>query len=322
MNHALAIDIGGTKIAAALVDEAGGMWHRRQRPTPVAQGRDASLAAIRELAAEVVALAQERGPGPAMAVGMGTGGQVDPHDGRIVYATPLLPGWTGLRLRDEIASSLGLPAAVANDVHAMGLGEATHGAGRGYRQLLCLAVGTGIGGAYLADGRLQRGAHGGAGLYGHVSIDALSGRRCTCGGVGCVEAYAAGPAIVADWIESVGSEHVGSWLGIDPSSVTLQDISALVGRKDVADKSAHDALYQAGRYLGFALVSLLHALDPEAVVVGGGVAQVGEPFFSGVREEVRERAMPTFRGTPILPAALGPDAALIGAAVLAFQTSG
>ena len=321
MSHALAIDIGGTKIAAALVDEAGEMWHRRQRSTPVTQGRDAILAAVRELAREVMALAEERGPGPAMAVGIGTGGQVDPVDGYIVYATPLLPGWTGLRLRDEMASSLGLPVAVDNDVHVMGLGEATHGAGRGRRHLLCLAVGTGIGGAFLVGGELWRGALGGAGLFGHVSIDALSGRRCNCGGVGCVEQYAAGPAIVADWVETVGPDNVRRWLGIDAASVALQDIAALLGRRDEAARSAYEALHQAGRYLGFALASLLHALDPEVVVIGGGVAQVGEPFFSGIQAAVRERAMPSYRDTPILPAALGPDAALIGAAVLAFKAT-
>ncbi len=320
MSHILAIDIGGSKIAAALVDEAGRLSHRRQCPTLASQGAEAILGRVIRLAAEVITAAWADGVRP-VAVGVGTGGQVDPHDGHIIYATPLLPGWTGLPLKARLEAALGFPVAVDNDVNVAGLGEATWGAGRGLRHLLCLAVGTGIGGAILLDGQLYHGALGAAGALGHISIDAINGRPCNCGGVGCVETYAAGTAIVADWMKLVSLEKARDWLGKMPEKVRVEDLTTFLGREDGAGRSAYQAIHQAGRFLGYAVATLLHAFNPDAVVIGGGVAQVGEPFFSGIRQAVAERAMPSVRGTPILPAALGADAALVGAAVLAQQAS-
>ncbi len=319
MATTLAIDIGGTKIAAALVDETGQLSHRRQCPTLAAEGAEAILGRVIMLARAVLAAG---GGTSDMLVGVGTGGQVDPTSGRIIFATPLLPGWTGLPLRARLAEALGLHVAVANDVHVMGLGEATRGAGRGCRHLLCLAVGTGIGGAVLLDGELYQGAAGAAAGLGHISIDAIAGRRCNCGSVGCVEMYAAGPAIAADWVAAVGAEAVQRYLDKPPAQVTVQDLAALVARGGPGAEAARHALDQAGRYLGYAVTSLLHALNPEMVVVGGGVAQVGEAFFAGIRSAVQERALPSVRQTPIVPAALGTDAALIGAAELARRRHG
>lgn len=320
MATTLAIDIGGTKIAAALVDEKGQLSHRRQAMTLAAEGAEAILGRVVMLARAV--LADAGGAAADMLVGVGTGGQVDPESGRIIFATPLLPGWTGLPLRARLAQALGLPVAVANDVHVMGLGEATRGAGRGCRYLLCLAVGTGIGGAVLLDCELYQGAAGAAAGLGHVSIDAIAGRRCNCGGVGCVEMYAAGPAIAADWVAAVGAEAAQRYLAKPPAQIAVQDLAALLARGGPGAETARRALDQAGRYLGYAVTSLLHALNPERVVVGGGVAQVGEAFFAGIRAAVQERALPSVRQTPIVPAALGTDAALIGAAELARRRYG
>ena len=316
MKHVLVIDIGGTKIAAGLCDREGRLSHVQRCATLAHEGSDAILGRIAGLAQQVMAEAQPDAPS---AVGVGTGGQVDPADGHIVHATPLLPGWTGLPLWAWMEQALGLPVAVVNDVHAMGLGEAAHGAGQRYQHLLCIAVGTGIGGAYVLSREVYQGAHGGAGHFGHVSIDALSRRRCNCGNVGCVEMYAAAPAIVSDWVQAVGLAQIRRLLGKSPNAIDVADIALLTRRQDGIGEAAYAALHRSGRYVGLALTSLLHALNPDAVVIGGGVAQAGEAFFSGVRQAVKERAMPPFRGVPILPAALGPDAALVGAGVLAWQ---
>lgn len=309
----LAIDIGGSKIATALVDEKGHLTHRQECQTRSCEGAEAILGRVIRLAQDTLAMA-DCAPG---AVGVGTGGQVDPGDGHILYATPLLPGWTGLPLRARLEEALALPVAVDNDVNVMGLGEAVFGAGRGLRHLLCLAVGTGIGGAVIINGQLYRGAQGAAGDLGHVSIDAIQGRRCNCGNVGCVEAYAAGPAIAAAWAEAVSVEENMACLGRPMASA--QDVASLLSRHDRTGAEARRIICRAGRYFGYAIASLLHAFNPDAVIIGGGVAQAGEPFFSGIREAVQERALPSVRKTPILKAALGPDAALIGAAVLARQ---
>jgi glucokinase len=132
--------------------------------------------------------------------------------------------------------------------------------------------------------------------------------------------YASGPAIEAEWRQQVSAVSTETWLGKPPKDVGVKDIASLVSRAGKAGRESRSILDQAGRHLGYALVSLLHAFDPEKVVIGGGVAQVGEPFFQGVRAIVRQHAAPTVRHVPILPAALGSNAALIGAAELAFQT--
>jgi len=316
MKHALALDIGGTKIAAAIVSETGALIQRTQCPTLPAEGAEAVLGRAIALGRRVMSASPASAP---VAAGVGTGGQVDVADGHIIYATPLLPRWSGLPLRQRLEEAWGLPVQVENDVNAAGLGESTHGAGRGQRHLLCVAVGTGIGGAIVLDGRIYHGATGLAGHLGHLSIDAIRGRRCGCGGIGCVEMYASGPAIEAAWVKQVGPRRTRQWLACEPKEVTVAKIAALAAGADEGSAPARQLLGQAGGYLGQAIASLLNVLDPQLVVIGGGVAQAGEPFFAGIRQAVRERAMPSVQQTPIVPAALGPDAALVGAAMAAFQ---
>jgi glucokinase len=317
-SHVLAIDIGGTKIAAALVDQAGRMAYRRQCLTEAHEGAEAILRRIVCLAEEVRAVGAAS---VAIGAGVGTGGWVDPRDGQVVYATSLLPGWTGLPLRARLEEALGLPTAVDNDVNVTGLAEALLGAGRGYSPLLCVAVGTGIGGAVIIEGRVYHGTVGAAGAFGHLSIDALHGRACNCGSIGCVEMYAAGPAILADWLAEAGEARASAWLGGSAAQAALPQVARLMSRDDEAGRLTRQIVHRAGQYLGYALVSLLHTFNPAAVVIGGGAAQVGEPFFAGIRQAIAERAMPICRQTPVLPAQFGADAALIGAAMLAWQQS-
>jgi len=316
MRHLLALDIGGTKIAAAIVSETGALVQRAQCATLAAEGAEAVLARAVALGRQVMAASPESAP---VAAGVGTGGQVDAADGHIIYATPLLPGWSGLPLRQRLEEAWQLPVQGENDVNAAGLGEAIHGAGQGLHHLLCVAVGTGIGGAIILDGRIYHGATGLAGHLGHLSIAAIRGRRCNCGGVGCVEMYASGPAIEAAWIKQIGPRRTRQWLCCEPREVTVARIAALAASAEEGSAPARQVLGQAGGYLGQAIASLLNVLNPQLVVVGGGVAQAGAPVFAGIRQAVRERAMPSVQQTPIVPAALGPDAALVGAAMAALQ---
>lgn len=315
----LALDIGGTKIAAAMVDRWGRVSHRHQCATLAHQGGLAVLERVINLAQEVLAGWQAAGHELPVAVGIGTGGQVDPVSGSILSATDVLPAWAGTPLKSAMQSALNLPVAVDNDVNATGIGEATHGAGRGARNLLVVAVGTGIGGAVIIDGQVVHGHSGLAGHVGHVSIDALHGKRCNCGSVGCVEMYASGPAIAATWQGQVDPELSAAWLAKPIDAVRVPDIAELAYSGGMGSKAARAVLHQSGRYLGYAIASLLHVLNPERVVVGGGVAQVGEALFAGVREAVHERGMIPVKKTLIVPAALGADAALVGAAELAFR---
>ncbi len=295
----LGIDIGGTKIAAALVDDAGVPHRWRSIPTLPHEGAERVLQRVITLAREVMA----EGPARPAAIGVGTGGQVDPATGDVVFATDLLPGWTGLPLTRRLRDALGLPVWADNDVNVMALGEATHGAGRDVRYGLYVAVGTGIGGGWVLDGQLYHGRTGLAGAVGHVKVE-RDGRPCTCGGRGCVEQYASGPAIAERYRRLRGLAEVP----------TGRDVVAAMEAGDVL---ARFAVQEAGHWLGFALASLANAMDPDAIVIGGGVAQAGEPFFDAIRAALEAYALPTARTTPIIPAALGPRAGVIGAAVLA-----
>lgn len=300
----LGIDVGGTKIAAALIDAEGHPHGLRAVPTLAHEGAEAILGRILALARAVMAKTSVM---PA-AVGVGTGGQVDPTTGEILFATELLPGWTGLPLARRLREALGVPVRVANDVHAMALGEAIYGAGRGVRYGLYVAVGTGIGGGWVLDGRLYYGRSGLAGSVGHVKVEP-NGRPCTCGGRGCVEQYASGPAI---------AEHYRQLRGL----AAIPSGQEVVAAMNAGDPLAHLAVQEAGRWLGLALASLVNAMEPDVIVIGGGVAAAGEPFFSAIRASLAQHALPSARSTSVIPAALGPHAGVIGAGVLARQELG
>ncbi|MCD6289113.1 MAG: ROK family protein [Anaerolineae bacterium] len=297
----LGIDIGGTKIAAALVDPSGRLHGTQTVPTMAREGRDAVLSRVVAIARAALDQAEVQ----PTAVGVGTGGQVDPTTGEIIFATALIPGWAGVPLRQRLQEVLGIPAWVTNDVHAMALGEAIHGAGRGVRNGLYVAVGTGIGGGWVLDGRLYTGHDGLAGSIGHVKVE-RDGRPCTCGGRGCVEQYASGPAIAAEYRRQRGLAE----------AVTGRDV---VEAMHAGDHLALTVVQEAGRWLGFALASLVNAMAPDAIIVGGGVAEAGKPFLDAIRSGIAQYALPTARSTPVLKATLGPQAGLIGAGVLARQ---
>jgi glucokinase len=310
---ALAIDIGGTKIAGAIVMPDGQVVQLRQLPTPAQAGGEAVLG-------QVISLAQSLGRASAKlkpaAIGIGTAGFIQPETGVVAFATSALPGWQGMPISQRVEQALGLPTFVDNDVHVMALGEALFGTGRGYRHIIGLTVGTGIGGGIVIDGRIYRGGRGSAGAAGHLIIDYQEHRRCPCGRYGCLEAYAAGPVMVADFVTSVGYSHIQDEFGLDPDHLGVQDIADLAR----ANRPAALATIERGAtFLGIGIATLLNMLNPEVVIVGGGVAQIGEAYFAPIRRVVQERALPNVALTPILPAQLGPQANLVGAACLAWQ---
>lgn len=267
-----------------------------------------------------IALAQEllreAGEPAPVAVGVGTAGQVVPGSGVMAFATAALPGWTGMPVRRRMEQATGLPSFVDNDANAMALGEAVFGAGRGCRYVVGLTVGTGVGGGIVVDGRVYHGVGGLANNIGHVIIDYRGRRQCPCGKYGCLEAYASAPCIVADFLDGIGRRRLRRELGVEPGAVGVKEIAGWAAGDQ---QEALAAIQRGASFLGVGIATLLNLLNPEVVVIGGGVAQAGEVYFSVVRRVVRERAMPTVAETPVLPAQLGPQANLVGAACLAWQ---
>ncbi len=299
------IDIGGTKIAGAIAFPDGHIAHHQTRPTLGDGGGDGIMRRVIELAQTLVAASQVK---PA-AIGVATGGDVDNETGAIVYATATIPGWQGMPVRARLEATLGLRAYVDNDGNAMALGEAIYGAGRGAAQGIGVVVGTGIGGGIVLDRKIYRGAHGFAGRLGHIIVDYSAQQPCTCGAAGCLEAYAASLALIAEYKKHSGAQTLAPEFGV-------KEIAQLA---ESGDAIAAQVIRRGAFFLGIGIASLLNLLNPDVVIVGGGVAQIGDRYFAEIRRVTRERAQGSVRDTPIVPATLGPQANLIGAAELAWQ---
>lgn len=300
------VDLGGTKIAGALVAPDGALRFRRETPTPAAAGRDAVLDACAATIAQVIEDARAVGADP-MAIGIGSAGVIDAA-GRVVSATRTIADWVGADLRGDVVRRFGLPVAVINDVHAHGVGEAWLGAGRGRASMLLVAVGTGIGGAYVVDGNVLPGAHGIAGHLGHVPSAEAAGVTCTCGRDGHLEGLASGPGIHAAYLRAGG----------DPAVSSAAQVLALVDGSSTAPAAAQSAVELATTALGRAIGGWINTFDPDVVVVGGGVAQAGGRWWDVVLgAAARETLLPLDPGMVVRSAL--PDAAILGAARRALR---
>jgi glucokinase len=285
-----ALDIGGTKIAAAMVDREGHIIGRRECPTAsergFADGLRRMIGMLREAAASTGAELE--------GIGIGCTGPVNPFSG-VLGSVDLLPGWQGAAIVDELEQAFGVPAAMENDADAAGLAEAGWGAGRGKRRFLYVTVGTGIGVAVILDGNLYRGADGFHPEIGHHVIDA-SGPPCYCGARGCWESLASGPAIEA-------------WAG---KRLSLKQICGLAGSGDAAALAALDRL---GYYLGVGLANLVILFCPDMIALGGGVMESSHLFLDRAREVIRQHCgLVPHEKAELTVASLGANAALAGAA--------
>lgn len=307
----LGLDVGNTRFSAAGVSEDGRILALRRCPAP--SSADAGIDALVELARAVVKSC--RG---VAAVGIGFGGPVDVRTGKI-RTSFLSSGWEGVPLAAIVAERLGIPAFLANDADAAGLGEAMFGAGRGMQSLLYVNVGTGVGGAVIIDGRLHTGATSSAGEIGHLIVDPR-GPECECGKRGCVQALASGRAMERLARERLCDDAEDGM----PSSLSLDRLTGRdVGEAAAAgDGLAAAVVAEAARWLGRALADAGHLIDPEVIVVGGGVPEIGEPYMRPLREAYRERIFGPAVRTPIRSAELGYDAGVVGAAAIAMCGAG
>lgn len=301
----VAVDVGGTKIACGLVTLGGErpvIEGVEKVPTEAMRGGGHVLATVLEQVRAAVDRAGERPCG----VGISSAGVVNPRNGDITFANELMPGWGGTRLGAEVTAATGLPCRVLNDVHAHALGEARWGGGRGRGSCLVAAVGTGIGGAFVQQGRIMLGAHDEAGHIGHVCCPAAAGVPCSCGATGHLEPVAAGPGIIAEYVRLGGDQTLPDGTPVDGAEI---DRRAAAG-----DDAARAAEARAGRALGEVLGSMCNMLDPDVVILSGSVAQCGSSWSDAMAEAFREQAMPPVAATPVVAGELGGDAPLIGAA--------
>ncbi|MFD8723161.1 ROK family protein [Streptomyces sp. NPDC059629] len=299
----LGVDIGGTKISAGIVDAGGRLLARAVLPTPA---RGAKGDVYRTVVGLAGTLRARLGPHePVTAVGIGCNGIVDFERGAVVAAS-LLPGWDGAPVREELTDLLGLPVTVDNDVNAFALGEQRWGAGADCSDVLYITVGTGVGGAVVTGRTVRRGTHWAAGELGHVPVALDSGVACSCGRPGHLEGLASGPAITRDYARRSRDAEV-------------RDLREVVRRARDDDPAAVAALGAGASVLGRAIAGMVHLLDVDAVVVGGGVMQIGDLYHGPLVKAYSKELIPDAFPVPLRAAALGTDGVVLGAGALALD---
>jgi glucokinase len=304
---ALAVDVGGTKLAAAVVEPGGRLTHWMQVPTPGDVDSEQLWRTLDALVHRLLDEARITGPGQLAGVGAGCGGPMEWPAGLV---SPLnLPAWRSFPLRARLRERFpGIPVRVHNDAICVVAGEHWRGAGRGRDNVLGMVVSTGVGGGLVLDSRIISGASGNAGHIGHVVVDPEDGPVCACGGRGCLEAIARGPALVA-WAQREG------WRPGQPDA-TARDLSEDGAQGHPVGVAA---MRRAGRALGIAIASATYLCDLEVVSIGGGLSQAGAILFDPLEEALHAHARLAFvRQVTVVPAALGQSAGLVGAAALIF----
>jgi glucokinase len=308
-----AADLGGTHLRAATVDENGRIHFRLKQKTPhTADPEDivrALVQAVRQCEKQ-----SKSSEGTICAVSVVVPGSVNVEQGLVVKA-PNLSCLDGFQLTAALTSELKLPAVVENDANAAAVGEMWQGAGHGRRTIVCVTLGTGVGGGIILDGKLWRGVNDSAAEIGHMCVDPFGGVACLCGSRGCLEVYASATAIVRMAREARprypdSSLHCGE-------DLTAEDIYQ-AGMK--GDELGLEIFRRMGVYLGIGLANLINILNPEMIVIGGGVVNAWELFAKHMHREIAERAFPVPAAEiKVVPAERGDDAGLLGAAYLAFN---
>jgi len=309
----LALDFGGTKLTAGLTALGERRWRAHRRvPAPPGSNAQSDREIMMALAQDMLATAEL----PLAAVGVSFGGPVDAARG-VVLLSHHVPGWENTPLRQWLEARLGVPVAVDNDANAGALGEWRFGAGQGCDSILYVTVSTGIGGGWVVNGQPYRGADGMAGEIGHIVIQP-GGPECICGRRGCLEALAAGPAIARRARECLAENPTAgkalrALVSGDVETITARHVSQAAA---TGDDLAQRVLDEAAYFLGQGIGSAITLMNPQRVVVGGGVAKSGPRYFEMVRAAARANVLPGMT-VDIVPAALGDDAPLWGAVVLA-----
>ncbi|MCS7252591.1 MAG: ROK family protein [Armatimonadota bacterium] len=311
MGVVIGVDIGGTKIAAALVDESGRILSSVRLQTRTELGREFVFEQLKGAIGELMEGAKSFGE-EVLAVGMGSPGVIDPASGVVIKAAVNLPQWQGISLKQLVEEHFGVKAFVDNDVNVMALGECMFGVAAGLQNIIFIAIGTGIGGGIVIGGKLYHGSRFTAGEVGHITV-IPDGPKCPCGNYGCLEALASGP-VIARRAEEYMAKGVKTSLRTiaGDGRVTCELVAKVASDGDVLCRRLFE---EAGRYIGIAISSLMNAINPDCVVIGGGVAQAGELILSPIRDEVALRALSP---VPILQSRFGDSAGQIGAAALAW----
>ncbi len=312
-NNRIGIDVGGTNIKIALISNKGEILYSNTFPTRAEMGYVYTISNIKQAINDLMSETKSS-KSNIESIGFGFPGQIDYKKGLVRNSTNV-PGWNNVEIADIIKTEFSIPAFIDNDVRCATLGELKYGAGKGAENLVCITVGTGIGSGLVINGKLVRGASNAAGEIGHIKLSMNDGPLCGCGDFGCFEAYASGPSIVAMAEEYIkGGKSTMYREMANGSEITPYIVSKAA---EEGDAVAKQIFKQIGHYIGIGLSSVINLLNPEKVIIGGGVSAAGDLLFNPIRETINERAMKIAReAVEIVPAELGNTAGVIGASLL------
>lgn len=309
----IGIDVGGTNVKIALVDGEGKIIYSNSVPTYAQMGYEYTVnnikQAIKDLMKETNTEAKD-----IQGIGFDFPGQVDCKTG-VVKNAPNIPGWVNVPIAQMIEDEFHIPTRIDNDVRCAALGELKFGAGRGCENFVCITVGTGIGSGLVINGKVVRGAANAAGEIGHIKLQMEDGPLCGCGDSGCLEAFASGPSIVAMAQEYLKGGKSAKFRELAGDGEITPYIVAKAA--EAGDPVAKRIFEKMGYYIGMGLTSVINLLNPEKIIIGGGVAECGELLLDPIRRTINERAMKVQReAVEIVPAELGNSAGVIGASML------
>ncbi len=312
----IGIDLGGTKISTALADSAGNITAHDYQETHAAEGMESVMGRVLDAARRVMAQAGV-GTAEVAAVGLGAPGPVNVEAG-ILVNPPNWPGWDRVPLKRLIETELGITTFMDNDANAAALGEHRFGAGRGTRHLIYVTVSTGIGGGVIINGKLYYGACGMAGEIGHITI-VPNGPLCSCGNRGCLETLSSGTSIAREARARVARgvpTLVADLADGDPKRITAKLVAEAANH---GDAEAKHILSEAMNYLGIGMATLVNLFNPQLIVIGGGVTNIGEMLFGPVRRAIDHRTFPTSaQAVRVVRAELGDNAGVLGAVAVAL----
>ncbi len=309
------VDLGGTKIATAVADLGGSLLSKVIKPTCPQRGVDAVVDSI-VASVEEAAASAGASMGDIRSVGIGSPGPVDPESGTVIFAPNLM--WHSVPIVQMLTEILDLPVCLENDANVAGLGEYRFGAGKGSKNMVYITVSTGVGGGLILGGKIHAGSFGMAGEVGHMTI-VNDGPLCGCGNQGCLEALAAGPAIarkaqacILHGEDTIMKDMVGGCV----ENITAKTVGEAAARGDIP---AREIIYKTGEYLGIGVANLINVINPDTIVIGGGVSNMGELLLTPLRRAAERRAIKAaFEKVRIVKAELASEAGLVGAVCLAL----
>ena len=304
------LDLGGTFLKYAVGDAQGHIVYKGKLPSRANESQQEVFEVIFAAVGELQAEAAKRS-GVLKAVGVGSPGAIDFEHGRLIGSTPNIANWADADIRGNIQSRFGLPVWADNDANIMAFAESRQGAAKGFKNVICATLGTGIGGGILIDGELYRGTRYAGAEIGHMMI-VHNGLPCNCGGFGCFEQYASAPAMVRQYVQLLAQAKKPIPEGVSTEMIFRR---AAEGETE-ADRTIDLTL----DYLGTGFASLVNIFNPEAIVIGGGVADAGDGFIARIKQAIEKKAMkPALKGLHVMRAVLGNDAGFVGAISLAAE---